>query len=335
MTLKKEPKWETVKLIPSLVINITDNCNMRCVYCPPYGENLYQGKNEYDITAIKTIIALAKKNHFRTVRLTGGEPLLEPRRLQTILEESGNSFERLVLNTNGLLLNEHFLWLEKYKNNIVLKISFDSIKPDEYETLTTSKEFPKVFMNIKTAVTLGFNVEINTVLVNQSLEGIKQLLAYYAEHNVPLKFLTLSSYYGKIDKSICNFDLEGLLEYLDTISTNKKNEHLNDNRGISMLKYTINNTTMFLVDHSSRSSKTPVKTYFDDCRKICNFFPCDCGVISIFVNTDGVLSTCKGREGLGVNVFNKSETVIEDNFKLVLQLFENCIKIDLDNCGIN
>jgi molybdenum cofactor biosynthesis enzyme MoaA/dTDP-glucose pyrophosphorylase len=332
-SIKQESKWGTVKIIPSLVLNVADNCNMHCIYCPPNGENLCQGNNEYDINAAKTLIKLAKQNHFKTVRLTGGEPLLKPKRLQILLEECSNSFERLVLNTNGLLLNDYFGWLEKYKNNLVLKISLDSIKSNEFAKLTTSNEFDKVTENIRTALTLGFKVEINTVLINQSLEGIGQLIAHYTENKVPIKLLTLSSYFEKVDTSISNFDFVGLVEYLDTVSKKKENEQLNGSRGISMLKYSINDTAVLLVDHSCKSSKTPMKCYFDVCEETCYLFPCDCGVLSISLGTNGILSTCRGRDDFGVNIFDKTEMEIDTIFKLFLKQFENCVDVNVNHCN--
>jgi cyclic pyranopterin phosphate synthase len=140
---------------------------MGCIYCPPFGENLCHGNSPYDINAAKTLIKLAKQNRFQTVRFTGGEPLLFPEILQELLDECDNEFQRLVLNTNGTLLHKYFELLEKYKNNFILKISFDSIVPTEFNDLTKTSDFNTVFENINTALAMGFQVEINSVLVNQ------------------------------------------------------------------------------------------------------------------------------------------------------------------------
>jgi molybdenum cofactor biosynthesis enzyme MoaA/dTDP-glucose pyrophosphorylase len=332
LQIKNEVEWQTdsISLIPSLVLNVTDNCNMQCRYCPPYGENLCKGKGQIDVTTAKTLIRLAKQNQFKTVRLTGGEPLLFPLQLQTLLEECGNSFERLVLNTNGALLHKHFDLLEKYKNNLVLKISFDSLTPAEFNYLTQSTDFERVFENINIAVSLGFQVEINAVLVNQNLDSIKQLVTHFTEKKVSMKLLTLSNYYGSV-KTECNFNLNELIDYLETISEKKINEQLNGNRGVEMRKYTINNTTVFFIDHSCKSSKTPIKCYFNNCAEICNLFPCDCGALSISLSTNDFLSICRGSKNLGFNVFNKSEIEIEESFDLLLKRFDNCIKINVNN----
>ena len=329
LTIKQEGKWGTSKVIPSLVLNVTDKCNMQCKYCPPCGENLCKGKEKIDISVAKILIKYARQNQFKTVRLTGGEPLLFPSQLQILLEECGNSFERLVLNTNGVLLDKNFEWLEKHKNNLVLKISFDSLNRTEFNYQSQSAEFDKVFDNINTAISLGFQVEINTVLVNQSFDSIKQLIAHFTEKKIPIKLLTLSNYFGNV-KTESNFDLDELINYLEIISENKINEQLNGNRGVDMRKYTINNTTVFFIDHSCKSSKTPVKCYFNNCAEICNLFPCNCGALSLSLSTDGILSSCKGRKDLGINIFNKSETEIAENFDLLLKQFDNCIKIDVN-----
>jgi molybdenum cofactor biosynthesis enzyme MoaA/dTDP-glucose pyrophosphorylase len=333
LQIKEEQKWETnhIQFTPSLVINVTDNCNMNCIYCPPFGENLCQGKNAYDTNAVKTLIQLARQNNFQTVRFTGGEPLLFPEILKLLFEECGKDIPRLVLNTNGALLHKHFDWLEKYKDHFVLKISFDSSNSDEYNELTQTFNFDTVFGNIKAAIDKKFRIEINVVLVNQKLENIKQLISYFTEKNVPMKILTLSNYYGNVDMSICNFDLDGLLNYLESVSEESENEQLNGNRGISMLKYTINNTAILFVDHSCKSSRTPIKCYFSDCRKSCNLFPCDSGALSISLSTDGSLSICRGNKNLGVNVFNEKETVIKDCFNSLLKQFDNCIEINVNS----
>jgi len=319
-----------ISLIPSLVLNVTDNCNMQCRYCPPCGENLCKGNGQIDISVAKILIKLAKQNHFKTVRLTGGEPLLFPTQLKVLLEECGNSFERLVLNTNGTLLHKYFELLENHKNNLVLKVSFDSLNSTEFKDLTESTEFEKVFDNVNTAISLGFRVEINSVLINQDLGSIKQLISYFTEKKVPIKLLTFANYYGNV-KTECNFDLDGLINYLEIKSKKKTKEQLIGSRGISMLKYTINDTTVFFVDHSCKSSKTPEKCYFYDCAEICNLFPCFSGALSISLSTDGFLTICKGSRRLGFNVFSKSETEIAESFGLLLKQFDNCIKINVNN----
>ena len=314
---------------PSLVLNITENCNMKCLYCPPYGENLFKGKGQIDLTLAKSLITLAKENKFQTVRLTGGEPLLYPLLINELLEECGSSFERLILHTNGTLLNGHFDWLRKYKSNIILKVSFDSLNPNEFFNLTQSTNLNIIQNNIDIAVSMGFLVEINTVLVDQSLDSIKMLISHFVNKKVPLKMLTLSNYYRKV-KAEYKFDTDGLIYYLESISEKKTKEQLSGSRGIEMLKYIINDSIVSFIDHSCKSSKTPKKCYFNTCIDTCELFPCDSGALSISLNTEGFLSICRGNKKHGFNAFDMSELDIIKGFNILLKQFENCISINVN-----
>ena len=318
-----ESRSITTPLIPSLVLNVADCCNIQCPYCPPYGENLTQGMGHIDTNLAKILIRLAGRNQFKTVRLTGGEPLLFPIQTQDLLDMCGDSFDRLVLNTNGTLLNKYFDILGNYKNSIILKISLDSMDPEEFCYLARGAELVSLINNINAAISLGFTVEINAVLTNQKRDSVIQLIEYFSERKVPVKLLTLSNYYRNVETE-CSFELDSLVEYLCANSEEIKNEQLDGGRGISMMKFTFNSSIVFLVDHSCNSSKTPMKCYFENCEKSCAIFPCDCGALSISLSTDGLLSACRGNKEYGVNIFGKEEAEISNVFNRYLEFFQNC-----------
>lgn len=70
------------------MINLASVCNMNCKYCPEGGENLKKCNSLCEITQIKYLLT-AYANYYRkkgwiekkVVRITGGEPLLDSRRL--------------------------------------------------------------------------------------------------------------------------------------------------------------------------------------------------------------------------------------------------------------
>jgi len=320
---------EARPFIPGIFINLTDCCNFSCQYCPPYGENLCKGLEKYDENAVLTVIDLAKKYKIKQVRFTGGEPLLEPRRLQVFLDACGDSFERLVLNTNGSLLKENFHWLKNYREQIVLKISLDTLDEKHFNVLTQTGDFHKVLKNLLSAISEQFNIEVNSVLYNQDFKEVRDLIEFSIENKINLKFLTTSAFYGNVDFKNLNIDVNSLIDYLKDRSEYISNEKLVGERGAPMLVFRIDKSKITIFDSRIRNSLTPFKCYFSCCETQCSQYPCDYGAFSIGISTDGIMSICRGRKDFGKKIFFNSSDEIEKVFVRQLEQFQSCFSINV------
>lgn len=321
---------EIISFIPGIFINLTDHCNFACQYCPPYGENLCKGLKQYDENAVLTVIDLAKKYKIKQVRFTGGEPLLEPKRLQVFLDACGDSFERLVLNTNGSLLEENFHWLKKYKKQIVLKISLDTLNENHFNVLTQTEDFHKVFKNLLSAISEQFNIEVNVVLYNQKFKEVCDLIEFSIENKINLKFLTTSNFYGNVSFENLNIDVNRLIDYLKERSEYILNEKLVGERGTPMLVFQIDKSKITIFDSFVRNSLTPFKSYFACCETQCSQYPCNYGAFSIGISTDGIMSICRGRKDFGEKIFFNSSHEIEKIFVKQLEQFQSCFSINVN-----
>src|SRR6059058_6612031 len=95
--------------LETLRISITDRCNFRCVYCMPkevFGRD-YAFLERSALLSFEEIARVARifaELGVRTVRVTGGEPLVRRNveRLVALLKESEGL--ELALTTNGALL---------------------------------------------------------------------------------------------------------------------------------------------------------------------------------------------------------------------------------------
>lgn len=321
---------EARPFIPGIFINLTDCCNFSCQYCPPYGENLCKSLKRYDEKAVLTVINLAKKYKIKQIRFTGGEPLLEPKRLQVFLEACGDSFERLVLNTNGSLLEENFHWLENYKKQIILKISLDTLDENHFNVLTHTGDFQKVLKNLKLAILEQFNIEVNAVLYNQNFEEMRDLIEFSIENKINLKFLTTSTFYGNVAFESLNIDVNKLIDYLKDRSENISSERLIGERGAPMLVFRIDKSKITIFDSFVKNSLTPFKCYFACCETQCYQYPCNYGAFSIGISTDGIMSICRGRKDFGEKIFFNLPNEIEKIFVRQLEQFQSCFSINVN-----
>ena len=120
--------------IDYLRISLTDNCNLRCIYCMEEKNNTFL-KKEDKLTndEIYKIVCESAKLGIKKVRFTGGEPLVRKdivelmQRINTI-----QGIEEIYLTTNGILLEENVEILAKAGLKGV-NISLDSLKKETFK----------------------------------------------------------------------------------------------------------------------------------------------------------------------------------------------------------
>ncbi len=159
------PEWYRVinnnfSITPSLVINVTDVCDMQCRYCPEGGENLCLGSSTCPIKSIKILIKTFKnlipKSDKSVIRITGGEPFYkeaEDRTIEILKCAANNNYDKIVLCTNGVRFSEVYtknsVIFDEIKEQLLLKISLDSVDEKAFNDITqTENKYKLVMSNI-------------------------------------------------------------------------------------------------------------------------------------------------------------------------------------------
>ena len=155
--------------LETLRISITDRCNFRCVYCMPkevYGRD-YAFLDRKDLLSLEEIARVARifaAHGVRTVRLTGGEPLV--RRNVEHLVELLHEIQglELALTTNGALLPQKAEALARAGLDRVT-VSLDSVDDATFRAMN-DVDFPvgKVLEGIDAAAAAGLRVKVNAVV---------------------------------------------------------------------------------------------------------------------------------------------------------------------------
>ncbi|MCL1947124.1 MAG: radical SAM protein [Chitinivibrionia bacterium] len=133
-------------------IHLAEHCNLNCAYCLhncPVADKSFPDIAQFE----KDFIKLQKltDGHIDTVKLLGGEPLLNPD-ITRFMEISRKYIPhgKIMVVTNGILLtqmNEEF-WTTAKNNNISVFISKYPIKLDMKKILKTAKKY-KVNLEIR------------------------------------------------------------------------------------------------------------------------------------------------------------------------------------------
>ncbi len=154
--------------ISYLRLSLTDQCNLRCLYCTPkIITDKLTNTELLSYEEILRVVQLAVQMGVKKIRLTGGEPLVR-HDITTFIRGLAkiDGLEDIRLTTNGVLLADYAE--ELYQAGIrKLNISLDTLRPDRFREITGGDFFAKVWRGITIAQEMGFApIKINVVAMN-------------------------------------------------------------------------------------------------------------------------------------------------------------------------
>lgn len=118
-------------------VSVTDNCNLRCIYCMDDKEvKFLKSEEKVSDEEIYRILKECAGLGIKKVRITGGEPLVRPNIVELIGRiNSIEGIEEIYLTTNGILLKDKIEAL--VKNGLKgVNISLDSLQEERFKALT-------------------------------------------------------------------------------------------------------------------------------------------------------------------------------------------------------
>lgn len=148
-----------------LRLSLTDRCNLRCTYCmPAEGLDWLPSPDRLTDDEIVRVVGVFASLGVRTVRLTGGEPLLR-RGLPGLVARLAETGVALSLTTNGLGLARQAQALREAGLTRV-NVSLDTLRPDRFADLTRRDRLPDVLAGLAAARAAGLSpVKVNAVLM--------------------------------------------------------------------------------------------------------------------------------------------------------------------------
>jgi len=179
------------RLHTDLRISVTDRCNLRCTYCMPE-EVVFRPREELlTYEEIARVAAVASRLGVRTIRVTGGEPLVR-RDLAVLVRQLGGipGVDEVALTTNGILLADQAHALRE-AGLTRLNVSLDSLREEAFERITRRAGVARVLAGLAAAKHAGFRtIRINAVSIRGLTEAeILPLAAFCRREGFHLRFI--------------------------------------------------------------------------------------------------------------------------------------------------
>jgi molybdenum cofactor biosynthesis enzyme MoaA len=307
----------TKEKIPALRIAMTTECNLKCEYCPLHGENY--GKCGFMISnkELGKELDAARAKGITHYKITGGEPLIDVKKLEFILSKlSKMNCEYVSVTTNGLKLKENIQLLASKKIS-ELKVSLDTLDRNKYKRVCGIDGLREVISGIKSAVANGLNTRINTVVTKDNYRELPDMIKFCQKNKLNIKLLDLNWYAdtGKYWDS----HYKGLADFVKINSkyTSKKNAYTLGGYGIPMTILDNKGTKIIVKDSSRGAQYSPI------C-KGCSFLPnktkhyCQEGIYELTLTADGKLKICRHRPDLGISIKGLSQKEMQEKLDYIL-----------------
>ncbi len=265
-------------------INVTDNCNARCITCSSWRE-----KSSDEMTTEEIHKALAQLKNLGTsyLFLSGGEPLLR-RDLESIVQKARElDFERIQISTNGLLLDKKRAQALIESGATTFYISLNGL--GEVQDLTRGVKgcYEKCLEALKALVELrdthypDLEIKIATIVMQPTVAEIPKLFELCREL--------------KIELTLCPLDTESF-----TLSPNSQDITAIDkdklDRVIDELHHALRKYPKLIGD--THTSLEYARNHIRDPKR--EDIPCYLGYLAIYIGAHGeVLSGCNILPPLG------------------------------------
>ena len=183
-----------------LRISLLNSCNFSCVYCVSENfqdisaDTLRISTEDQPLTPdefTKLIEAVHRLTGLKSIRLTGGEPLLYSNLFPLIDHIRKIEISDIRLTTNAYYLKEKAAKLFDAGVKSI-NISVDAVDQDIFNSISRHPNTARVFSGIEAALKTGMNVKLNAVIMRGKNDSqIIPLLDYAAGLGVKIRFLEL------------------------------------------------------------------------------------------------------------------------------------------------
>lgn len=170
---------EGVPPLTTLYLYIAGSCNLACRHCwivPDYRPDAKNGRF-LDVDLLKKAVNEARPLGLRSVKLTGGEPMLHPR-FREIVEWLDGEVIPIVMETNGTLIDDETARFLKSKPRMgFISVSLDGARAETHEELRgVAGSYERAVAGIKALVAAGYRPQMICTLHTKNVGEVEDIL---------------------------------------------------------------------------------------------------------------------------------------------------------------
>ncbi len=299
--------------IQSIIVEITQKCNERCVHCyiPHENKNLLMSDNDF----YSIVDACCEIGTVVNFRISGGECMSHPSFKKYIRYVKDKGFA-LTLLTNLTLLDDETIDILKEGTLSQVQVSMFSVNPEIHDRITTVPgSLEKTMKNIEKLEAAGVPVSIATQAMELNKDSIEELYEYTNKHGFNLRCdWTIIAKENRNEENL-SYRIRDLSNYKNICKTRLKH---------------CDGYEKELNEALSRSPK-PETSHL-----------CNAGTNGLYIDTNLNVHPCPGwdlivgdlRSDSLSDIWNKSE-ILQKIRNVVLKDFPKCAKCDIRNlCSI-
>ncbi len=172
------------RTVTDLRFSVTKRCNFGCAYCHDEGMGpIVRPRDPHDEEVspaeIERIVRTAREFGIRSVKFTGGEPLVRSD-LEEIVDRTVRHVPDVSLTTNGSMLADRAERLRDAGLKRV-NVSVDSMRPEEFRSIRRGSLAP-VLKGIREALRVGLKpVKLNMVVFRPTVDRLAEMIEYVAD----------------------------------------------------------------------------------------------------------------------------------------------------------
>lgn len=204
--------------VTDIRISVTKRCNFGCIYChdeglgPILAPRMPHG-DEMSVDEVERIVRTAREFEIRSVKFTGGEPLVRLD-MEEIIDRTVRQIPDVSMTTNGSMLAKRAEGLRAAGLKRV-NVSIDSLDPKAFQEIRKGDLRP-VLKGIREALRVGLKpVKLNMVVFKQTLPHIPEMIEHISNGD-GLKLQLIQFMPELVDHREWMVDIDAVKKWLET-----------------------------------------------------------------------------------------------------------------------